>query len=1011
MLELYIYIKKFRRCRILKIRCKLLGVPKIIKDKEEVLFSYAKINAFFYYMLIEKTVPRNTIAELLWPEDSEKTARKNLRNVLYHTKKNIHPDIILSPNNRILQLNQDMDIYIDVEDFINNPEDNLDLYEGEFLKGFYIKDLDDFDRWLNTSRSYYHQTYYSNLYERIDKNIKDGIFDNGERAIQELISMDNLDEKNYRLLMTYYHKIGRSGRAIEIYGELGQLLRRELMVDPDSETQRLYREILESFSPTAEELDAEVFYFGREREIIEILNTVNDFLRGKNINTIFIDGEIGVGKSTLVNRVFFDLRKQFKIYSLRCFQIERTKPYRTMEVLLNKLEKDKEPGDFYGQIQKLLKEIKEIQGLHRFEEKNRFLEEELEDRLVEFFSELGKLESLLIHIEDVHWMDLESLRLLTKILLRTEDLLFFLSGRKIGNADIDSFISTLYYYDKVKKIALDRFSREETFRYLEKTLPEIDEPAIYEEIYEKSEGLPIFIWEYVKLLKAKKPLNKMTVEMENTIKAGLFFLDEEDREKLEVLSLFTIGFSETMVFQLFDTEDRAIVKFLDKMIKYGVLEEYRYKNQDAFRFTHKKIREFLYSTNSKSKRKYYHGLIGKILERTEVDEEGRLEHYEKLAYHFRKAEKYVEELEYNIEILNYYLNFSHELFPVLGTNENLYYKKMYVSRGEVQKMFAMRREELERAKRENYSDKLEYLVLKLNYMRGRYLIRDGDYKNGLEDIKFVIRKSQEMGEKDYEINGYRQMIFYNIQRNNPDRMIYYIDKALELAVECNYHMEIGVFLRLKGLYYLMIGDYESSERILQGSINSFIITESVADIYAINIAAANNYLGELKFAQKEYEKAIGEFEKSIELSKGKGVFSSMSVFYINLGKAYFAKKDLKNARKYFNLALELNQNIDSFWKRTVLDSYMALTEFLQKDYEKSREYLKIAIKYSKKMDDPRDIGTVNFAMYLISREMGDSIIEKYFKGIIGEGTEHYRNLALEYLDANRDTYEVDILQK
>ena len=93
-----------------KISCKLFGVPQIMKDGQSVFLPYAKINALLYYMLINKVVSRTEIAGLLWPDENEETAKKNLRNAVYQTKRSLGLDIIVSPKKSVLILNQDLEI-------------------------------------------------------------------------------------------------------------------------------------------------------------------------------------------------------------------------------------------------------------------------------------------------------------------------------------------------------------------------------------------------------------------------------------------------------------------------------------------------------------------------------------------------------------------------------------------------------------------------------------------------------------------------------------------------------------------------------------------------------------------------------------------------------------------------------------------------------------------------------------------------------------------------------------
>ena len=77
--------------------CKLFGVPQILKDGQPVFLPYSKINALLYYILVSKVVSREELAGLLWPDETDETARRNLRNAIYQAKKALGTNIILSP--------------------------------------------------------------------------------------------------------------------------------------------------------------------------------------------------------------------------------------------------------------------------------------------------------------------------------------------------------------------------------------------------------------------------------------------------------------------------------------------------------------------------------------------------------------------------------------------------------------------------------------------------------------------------------------------------------------------------------------------------------------------------------------------------------------------------------------------------------------------------------------------------------------------------------------------------
>lgn len=981
----------------MKINCKLLGNPEIFIDGKEVLFPYSKINGFIYYMLMEKNVSRSEISGLLWPDDTEKIGKKNLRNALYHGKKNLTKDFILSPNNRVLQLNEDLDIYIDAEEFLKNPEENLNLYDGEFLKGFYLKDSRDYEDWVFQWREEFLSLYYSTYYEQLKYNISMGIYENVESGIKELISIDDLDEKNYRLLMDYYLKTGRASKVIEVYSDLKEILSRELNVEPDNETKVLYNKSLEKFDTEQFQIE-EKRYYGREEEIAFISNFISDFKDGNSESTLYISGEIGVGKSTLLDRVFSDISKDEKIIKIYCYQIEKDTVLRPIEFMVKKISElgNKRLG------KDILEEIKEIQLMSTMNSYIGDMMEILEDKILKLFSQIEE-KDIIINFEDIHWMDRESYRLLGKIILKDKNFMYFLSGRDSLNYEVEDLVSTLYRYKKIKEIKLEKYTMEESLGFLRKFLKEDRNLKELVKIYEEAEGSPFFLNEFINLINNNKSINTFTQNMENSIRARFAFLSEEERELIEIVSIFKEGFPLDFISELIDFPEEKIVKTLNRLLNRKLLEEKVEKGNIIYKFTHKKVKEYLYLKNSKSFNRFYHKKIGNLLEKS-LGEMKTLEELERLLYHFSRANDKSKELEYKIDILNHNLNFSHELFPVFEVQEDYEFEYDYMQETEIEEKFSTYLKELENI--ENSEDENSFnLEIKLFYMRGRYLIRKGIYREALEDINFVIKRSRELNLKDYELSGYKQMIFYNIQINNPYGMSYYIDKALDLAVNLNYHKEIGMLLRMKGIHRMMVGEYKSAEESLNESISIFSVNENISKEYSTNIAAAHNYIGELKFTNFDFEGAAREIKLALSLTRGKKAYSSLSIFYINLGKIYYGKGEYRTSRRYFDLASELFNNFDSDWKRGVLESYMALIEVESGNSEKGKIHMKKAFEYKDIMKDPRNLGTVNFAAYLIKEKELEE-----FENLLLKDKEYYKTIALENLDRYRDRFEIEILK-
>lgn len=1004
------------------IQCQLFGIPQITKNGQKVFFPYAKINALVYYILINKIISRDEIANLLWPEENEKIAKKNLRNALYQAKKTLDCEFIKSPQKSILVLNDEIDIKIDVDEFIKSPQENLNLYTGDFLNGFFLKDAESFEFWITKMRNHYQDEFISNCYTKIESDIQNNISENVEKNIQRLTEIDEFNEDNFRLLMNFYQKNNKHEKVIETYYDLSKLFNDELGVNPENKTKQIYEASLEYLSQKNSRSNIkDKFFYGRYDEIAQIEQIFHSLKNGNTSKSILIKGEAGIGKSALKRKVLSNKYDDFFIVESFCYQAEENYALRPIGIIIDKIggilkENNISVPTFWNTtISKLFPNIDdEIPNVKLLETKEFLKFDLLTTALVDAIKEISKTKKLIIVLEDIQWMDQTSLELLTSVMLHLNhnEAIFLATSRNQYNTDVENLFSSLNRYDKVLCIELNRFNYVESEQFIRKALPDksIDNDSM-EKIYTETTGNSFFLSEYVNLIKNGKTTDLMTSKMIDALKSRFLYLSEDEKTLLDIVSFFYDEAPLDIICEITKFSEIDVINLLEKLENRNILTEKLHKNHISLLFTHTKLREYIYMNQSNSKKKIFHKSIGDILERNLDNKKSNPYIYSKLVYHFSSAGDECKALKYKIETLNYYLNFSHELFPILPTTEIEKDEKIYISRDKIQDMFQSLETTFKDLKKKETSSDLNLLEIEFFYMKGRYLIRDGNYEDGTSAIKYIISKSNEIDNKDFILEGYKQMIFYNIQTNNSHDMNEYIELALDLAVKCNYHKEIGIILRLKGLYNIMIGNYFLAEKLLKESINIFNVTEEVANRYSINIAAAYNYIGEIRFASAQYTEAKKEFLKAIELTKNKNALSSLSVFYINAGKSSYVQGNIKDAQEHFKNAYTLYGQFDSFWKRPVLDSYMTLTEIALKNYESSLKHLDNALIFADKMQNPRDIGAVYFAQYIIIENMEKcDELKSIYKDKFKHDKDYYKERAISYLDEYRDVYEINILK-
>lgn len=1006
-----------------KISCKLFGVPQITKDGQNVFLLYSKINALLYYMLVTKVASRDEVAGLLWPDEDERVAKKNLRNAIYQTKKSLGEDLFLSSQKSFLILNESLDIEVDVDRFLQSPKENLHLYTGDFLQGFYLKEAEGYEDWVIRMRTLYEQKFTSECFMKSQEDIQNKQYDNVEDHIRRLIEVDEFDERNFRLLMRLFQDTGRSGKAIETYYDLSKLLHKELGIAPDKKTREIYEQALESISVDTDRGSTPAsFFFGRYPEIAALQKALKAFEQKKDCKSVFITGEYGVGKSTLMQKILEESGGRFFRIEVQCYQGEQEislRPWSRMVRTLNQYLRQEglTPPDQWRELMcDIFPDFEENLPSRRFLlPEERMTLSAAAHTIAELLHWLAKREQVILIFEDLQWIDTDSLSVLTAALLETdpEDVMLLATCGSERRWQVKDAMVMLGRRCGTLTVQLERFSIEACHHFIEEALPEHKLTGeILERLYHETEGNPFLLNEYIGLLKRGESLDQMPAAMVEVLQGRFLYLSQEELDFVNTLSFFQSEVLFSVFLSVIEKDQEEGLVWLEALVDRQILAARETAEGIELSFAHPKLREYLYKIQPSFKKKLLHEKIGLTLERVLDSSHWDAKLNTELIYHFSEAGNYLKALKYQIDTLNHCLNFSHEMFPVLNTIEEEENVGVYMSREQISKLFHDLESSFDRVQAtERRSPELDRMEMEFFYMKGRYLIREGSYDDGLENILKVIEKARQIGNRDYMLRGYKQMTLYHLQVNNLGEMEEYIERTLNLAVQCNYHKEIGVSLRLKGLCSMMAGDFQAAERLLSESINTLGVTEMMARRYATNIAAAHNYIGEIRMAEGRYSEAMELFCRAISLCEGEKVASSLSYFYINAGKAAYCQEDMSTAKEYFNKAYALYGEFDSLWRRPVLDAYMALAFVREENFEEALYHLVVARKHLEAIKDPSELGTVFFAEALIRRLCDQRPeVKRIFGAYLNSGEDYYCRLALEHLNPYCNRYEIQKLK-
>ncbi len=192
--------------------------------------------------------PRETIAEMFWEERSQSESLNRLRPSLTYLRKTVGPYVII--NRDSLAMNTSSNWWLDThacESLVssNNAQQlsqAIDLYQGEFLEGFYV-DSQAFEDWRLIEAERLHYAALDGFDRLVDYHLSNGSYAEGLKIAMHLLRLDTLRERTYHQLMRLLAQSGQREAALKQYETCRRLLHDELGVEPTSETMSLYQQI------------------------------------------------------------------------------------------------------------------------------------------------------------------------------------------------------------------------------------------------------------------------------------------------------------------------------------------------------------------------------------------------------------------------------------------------------------------------------------------------------------------------------------------------------------------------------------------------------------------------------------------------------------------------------------------------------------------------------------------------------------------------------------------------
>ncbi|MCB0164713.1 MAG: AAA family ATPase, partial [Anaerolineae bacterium] len=313
---------------------RLLGKFEINRDGQVIEIPLRPAQSLLAYLLLnaDKSIRREKLAGLLWPDSDEASARNNLRQTLWRLRSVIGEDYFVTDRVAV-GFNAQADYRLDADTLqtavtATTSADQLmvivSVYEDRLLPGFY-------DEWVLLEQERLQALFEDRMQRLLDRLVEAGRWREAREWAEWWIARGQQPEPAYRALMLAQAGLGDRAGVAAAYQRCVEVLDEEFGVEPSAETRALYQRLINKENPVAETVEPTShpttptpsaptgrsvsppafldetnepmtvgdLFIGRERELARLDQLLAQTITGRG-QVAFVIGEAGQGKTSLL---------------------------------------------------------------------------------------------------------------------------------------------------------------------------------------------------------------------------------------------------------------------------------------------------------------------------------------------------------------------------------------------------------------------------------------------------------------------------------------------------------------------------------------------------------------------------------------------------------------------------------------------------------------------------------------------------------------------------------------
>ncbi len=633
---------------------RLLGRPELQIGDQKTYWNSGQVAQLLLYLAYKADwINREQIIFLIWPDETDEVARRNLRRLLHRVKKQVEE---VESDGELLRWVVTSDIQkwreaLEKQDWGKA----FDLYQGPFLEAFDAGKSVEFANWIEQEREELFDTWREAFFDHMLK-LQNENPDQASELIKRFLALDPLNELTLQSYLKCLAAAGQHDSLERVYQTFARRLDAELGLEPSEETLNLVKqlkktqvEVVEKPQQKTPQIQANEYvpdhhsdnskvhsFVGREHEIKRLSNYLELALSGQGM-TIAIEGEAGIGKTKLVEEFLGNI-KQVQIFSGRCFERELAAPFEPIHAAIQSLTEEapqlKDDSNFWTA------DVNDLSNMHQG----------MTATLISSAKEQGAI----LFIDDLQWADAATLEFLAYAAKRihSEPILIILTFRREDQATLENWLMQLAERRAITHIHLERLEPLQTESLLSEffEVSNDDLKWLASFLQQESEGNPFFVMEYLRWLQDIKvielddskqitSLNRNKIQ-ENALPEGVRTLVRSriqslDKASRNILNLATV-IGRSFTYELLEAASRQDAMELwssfEPLLTAGLVLE---ATNEQYILAHDKIRQTVYENIPLPLQRTLHSKVAGALRNQKGDDA-------ELAHHYLRAQSWAD---------------------------------------------------------------------------------------------------------------------------------------------------------------------------------------------------------------------------------------------------------------------------------------------------------------------------------------------------------------------------------